>query len=241
MIIETHSEIGLSNENQDEFIVIRNKDSLCMAICDGHGKYGKLAAERVKKGIKSGGAILGENDKYNDFFVERMAKYLKKLGGSFCDSGVSLSCFYKIKNSFYLIQIGDCSAFLKTESSFLFFPGHRVDNPQNAQDLRRSFACGGILKIFNNSAYLSDKKQKTFLRVTKCFGNSSLKKIIDRNPDVHFIKENIRSVVIGSSGFDAEVGEIAALTKDKCDLNKFVQNQKIRGIKENFTICIAYF
>lgn len=241
MLFESHSEIGIMKENQDASVIVESDENFCMAVSDGHGKYGKLAAKTIIKKTQRW-AYLKEFDETKQMvFLKRQISTSSNSIRSFYNSGATLSCFWKIGAKNYVFQIGDSPIYLKMGNRTKCFFGHGVQRRENRKDLDAAVRLGGNLKIFKNNVYLCcDEKQKVCIRVTKCFGNSSFGEIIGRTSEIVEVEGRVDCVLIASKGCDMEEGEFAFLTKNQKGMDSFVASQKRRGVYDNLTMCLAY-
>ena len=241
MVFETHSEIGIMKENQDAWAIIEDGENFCMAVSDGHGKYGKQAANTIIKKMQRWAYLKEYDDKKQKFFLKKQINCSSRSVRSFYNSGAALSCFWRIGAKNYVFQIGDSPIYLKIGNSIKYFYGHGVQRRENRKDLDTAIRFGGNLKIFKNNVYLCcDEKQKFCIRVTKCFGSSNFGNIIGRTAKIIEVKGNVDCVLIASNGCDMEEGEFSSLAKHRKGMDAFVASQKRRGIYDNLTMCLAY-
>jgi serine/threonine protein phosphatase PrpC len=236
MQIQTHTEIGRRDENQDLIYTSQKDHGFLLAVADGHGKHGAMVAERAIRAVKAGGApkLVGKFQSW----IARLHRKVVMQTRAFTQGGSTLSIFYHLDGESHIYQVGDSPIFVKTGNTIQQFRGHGVDFQENDEDLLRAVAAGGKMKMINESLYLTSGKSA--LRVTRALGNSGFGAALSSEPLIKRIDGIVDSVMVASDGFTGEKEEVFNLMKRQEDISRFVELQKKRGVGDNMSITLKY-
>ncbi len=217
MKISSTTDIGLRNENQDRFIAAPD----VLAVADGHGYEGGKVAEKVINFTRS--------FKYSDTFFADMDKENQDL-----ESGTTISCVWpKGKGKFLAAIIGDSPIFYRFEGKVYQFSDHNVKNINNP-DLERIAGIGGT--FYAN--YVVAQNGVSLLAMTRAIGDRVFEDFVSKEPDIYEFEAD--AVLVSSDGYDGTVEDVTRLFEKKANAERFLEDQEIRGVKDNCTIVVAY-
>ena len=236
MQIQTHSEIGRRDTNQDLIYTSQKDHGFLIVVADGHGNECDKVAEAALRAVKEMGipSLLAPFEPW----MEDTHRVIVAQTRRFSNSGSTLSIFYHIWGQSFIYQVGDSPIFVKTGDTIQEFRGHGVDFAENDKDLLRAVAAGGTMKIINGSFYLTSGPNA--LRLTRALGNAGFGAALSSDPLIKKIEGVVDSVLVASDGFTGEKQEVFNLMKRQEDISRFVELQKKRGISDNLSISLKY-
>ena len=135
MQIQTHSEIGRRDENQDRILKIEKDHGFLIAVADGHGQEGAQVAEAALRAVEEMG--LPGLKLPLEVWIEQTHRDIISKTAWFPYSGSTLSIFYHVHGQSFIYQVGDSPIFVQTGDTIQEFRGHGVDFAENDKDLDR--------------------------------------------------------------------------------------------------------